>query len=339
MSNPSLGAQLRGAVDLSVLKNRANAPAAAPGGGPAGPGAPAAGAPAGGAAPAGPVIPMESLFFDATDDTFSDVLELSRTIPIVVDLWAEWCEPCKQLTPLLERVVTDYAGRVLLVRIDVDANPQLSQAFQATSIPTVVALLQGQSVPLFQGAVPETQVRQVFDQVLQLAAANGVTGSVSLQADADAALSGAGGAPAAPAAPPLPPRHAAAFAAIEAGDFALAIAEYEAALKENPRDDDARAGLGQVRLLNRVQGLDLQAVRAAAAAAPLDPEAQFAVADLDLSGGHVEDAFNRLIELYAASGDDVRPSIKDRLLELFGVIGDADPRTLQARRAFANLLF
>jgi putative thioredoxin len=277
------------------------------------------------------VIPLPTLSFDATDATFGDVLELSRSVPIIVDLWAEWCQPCKQLTPVLERVVADYAGRVLLVKIDVDSNPQLSQAFQATSIPTVVALLQGQSVPLFQGAVPEEQVRQVFEQVLQLAAANGVTGTVRVEG-ADAAAD-------APAAPALPPRHAAAFAAIEAGDFALAISEYEAALKENPRDEDARAGLGQVRLLDRVQGLDLQAARAAAAAAPTDPQAQFAVADLDLSGGHVDDAFDRLLELFAASGDDVRPAVKERLLELFGVVGDADPRTLRARRAFANLLF
>lgn len=332
--SPSLSSQLRGAVDLSVLRNRAAAPA---GGGTAAPGAPGApGTPAAPGAPAaaGPVIPLPTLVFDATDATFGDVLELSRSVPIIVDLWAEWCQPCKQLTPVLERVVADYAGRVLLVKIDVDSNPQLSQAFQATSIPTVVALLQGQSVPLFQGAVPEEQVRQVFEQVLQLAAANGVTGSVRLE--------GADGADAAaqpPAAPALPPRHAAAFAAIEAGDFALAISEYEAALKENPKDEDARAGLGQVRLLDRVQGLDLQEARAAAAAAPTDPQAQFAVADLDLSGGHVDDAFDRLLELFAASSDDVRPAVKERLLELFGVVGDADPRTLRARRAFANLLF
>ncbi|NLA09670.1 MAG: tetratricopeptide repeat protein [Microbacteriaceae bacterium] len=325
--SPSLSSQLRGAVDLSALKHRASAPATPAPGAPGAAAAPGSGA----AAPAGPVIPLPTLSFDATDATFGDVLELSRSVPIIVDLWAEWCQPCKQLTPVLERVVADYAGRVLLVKIDVDSNPQLSQAFQATSIPTVVALLQGQSVPLFQGAVPEEQVRQVFEQVLQLAAANGVTGTVRVEG-ADAAAD-------APAAPALPPRHAAAFAAIEAGDFALAISEYEAALKENPRDEDARAGLGQVRLLDRVQGLDLQAARAAAAAAPTDPQAQFAVADLDLSGGHVDDAFDRLLELFAASGDDVRPAVKERLLELFGVVGDADPRTLRARRAFANLLF
>lgn len=336
MSTPSLSSQLRGAVDLSVLKNRANAQAVAPTAG--APGAPSA---PGSAAPAGPVIPIASLVFDATDATFGDVLELSRTVPIVVDLWAEWCEPCKQLTPVLERVIADYAGRALLVKVDVDANPQLAQAFQAQSIPTVVALLQGQSVPLFQGAMPEDQVRQIFEQMFQLAAANGVTGSVRVEAGTGSDAPGAEGEAGAsePAQAPLPPHHAEAFAAIEAGDFALAIAEYEAALKANPRDEDARAGLGQVRLLDRVQGLDLQATRAAAAAAPHDAAAQFAVADLDLAGGHVEDAFNRLLELFAVSGDDVRPSVKERLLEMFGLIGDADPRTLQARRALANLLF
>ena len=321
MSMPSISSQLRGAVDLSVLKNRAAAPAEPQG---------AAGAPA---AP-GTVIPVASLFFDATDATFGDVLELSRTVPVIVDLWAEWCAPCKQLTPVLERVVADYAGRAVLVKVDVDANPQLAQAFKAQSIPTVVSLLQGQPVPLFQGAMPEEQVREVFEQLFQLAAANGVNGRVSVQDMAET-----GDASAEPVEAPLPPHHAEAFAAIEAGDFALAITEYEAALSANPRDEEARAGLGQVRLLDRVQGLELQAARAAAAAAPLDVDAQFAVADLDLAGGHVDDAFDRLLELFAASGDDVRPAIKSRLLELFGLVGDADPRTLSARRKFANLLF
>lgn len=321
MSMPSISSQLRGAVDLSVLKNRAAGAAAGPGT----PGAPADG---------GPVIPIASLFFDASDATFGDVLELSRTVPVIVDLWAEWCEPCKQLTPVLERVIADYAGRAVLVKVDVDANPQLAQAFKAQSIPTVVALLQGQPVPLFQGAMPEEQVRGVFEQLFQLAAANGVTGRVSVQEMGEAV-----DAAAEPAEQPLPPHHAEAFAAIEAGDFALAIAEYEAALAANPHDEDARAGLGQVRLLARVQGLDLQSARAAAAAAPLDLDAQFAVADLDLAGGHVDDAYDRLLELFAASGDDVRPVVKDRLLELFGLVGDTDPRTLSGRRKLANLLF
>src|SRR5690606_5995226 len=129
----------------------------------------------------------------------------------VVDLWAEWCGPCKQLSPVIERVVRELAGRVVLAKVDVDANPQLQQAFRAQSIPMVVALLQGQPVPMFTGAVPEEQVRQVFDQLLQLAAQNGVTGTVQPDAAEDV--------PAEPEEQPLPPLHAEAYAAIEAGDY------------------------------------------------------------------------------------------------------------------------
>jgi putative thioredoxin len=232
---------------------------------------------------------------------------------------------------VLERVVTELGGRLVLAKVDVDANPQLSQAFRAQSIPMVVALVAGQPVPLFTGAVPEQQVREVFAQLLQLAAQNGVTGSAAV--DGDAAT------PAEPVEPPLPPLHAEAYQAIEEGDYARAITAYEKALAENPRDADARAGLGQVRLLHRVQQLDPNAVRASAAAAPTDVDAQLAVADLDLSGGHVEDAFARLLDLFAQLPGDERAPVRERLLELFALVGDADPRVVSARGRLASLLF
>ncbi|MEW1707833.1 tetratricopeptide repeat protein [Microbacterium sp. NPDC089190] len=314
MSTPAPGSVMRGAVDLSSLRNRPAAPAA-----PANP-------PAEGAAPAG-ALP---LVFDVTDATFGEVLELSRTVPVVIDLWAEWCGPCKQLSPVLEKVVTELAGRLVLAKVDVDANPQLAQGFRAQSIPMVLALVAGQPVPLFTGAVPEQQVRDVFAQLLQLAAQHGVTGTVPV----------AGAADAAPAEePPLPPLHAEAFAAIEEGDYARAITAYEKALAENPRDSDARAGLGQVRLLDRVQGADLQAARAAAAADPTGVDAQFVVADLDVVGGHVDDAFGRLLDLFAALPADERAPVRERLLELFGIIGDDDARVVRARARLASLLF
>lgn len=313
MSDPTLGAALRGAVDLSTLRNRPAAPAA-------GTDAPDAGA--------GVAVP--SLVMDVTDETFAQVLELSRTVPVVVDLWAEWCGPCKQLSPVLERVVTELGGRLVLAKVDVDANPQLSQAFRAQSIPMVVALVAGQPVPLFTGAVPEQQVREVFAQLLQLAAQNGVTGSAAVDGEP---------APETPAEPPLPPLHAEAFEAIESGDYARAIAAYEKALAENPRDAEAKAGLSQVRLLDRVQGVDLQEARAAAAAAPSDVGAQFTVADLDLAGGHVEDAFGRLLDLFAQLPADERAPVRERLLELFALVGDADPRVIAARGRLASLLF
>ena len=303
------GAPLRGAVDLSALRNR----------------------PAPSEATAVAPTSAPSLVMDVTDETFPQVLELSRSVPVVIDLWAEWCGPCKQLSPILERVVLELGGRLLLAKVDVDANPQLSQAFRAQSIPLVVALVGGQPVPLFTGAVPEQQVREVFAQLLQLAAQNGVTGSID--------LSGEEGSDAAPVEPALPPLHAEAFDAIEAGDYVRAIAAYQKALAENPRDEDARAGLGQVKLLDRVQGLDSQNARAAAAAAPLEVDAQLAVADLDLAGGHVDDAFGRLLDLFAALPSDERAPVRERLLEQFALIGDADPRVLRARGRLASLLF
>ncbi|GAA1730160.1 tetratricopeptide repeat protein [Microbacterium paludicola] len=315
-------AALRGAVDLSSLRNRpAPAQPAAGGSATAQPGP----AGAAGAAPQG-ALP---LVFDVSDATFGEVLELSRQVPVVVDLWAEWCGPCKQLSPVLEKVVTELAGRLVLAKVDVDANPQLQQAFRAQSIPMVVALVAGQPVPLFTGAVPEEQVRQVFDQLLQLAAQNGVTGTVPVE-----------GAPEeAPAEPPMPPLHAEAFAAIEAGDYPRAITAYEQALKENPRDEDAKAGLAQVSLLARVQGVDLQAARQAAADAPRDVDAQLVVADLDIAGGHVDDAFDRLLELFASLPSEERAPVRERLVELFGLVGAADPRVVRARGQLTSLLF
>ena len=315
MTDPTLGASLRGAVDLSTLRNR--------------PAATAAIAP-GEEAPAGSAVVVPSLVLDVTDETFPQVLELSRTVPVVVDLWAEWCGPCKQLSPVLEKVVLELGGRLVLAKVDVDANPQLSQAFRAQSIPMVVALVAGQPVQMFTGAVPEQQVREVFAQLLQLAAQNGVTGSATVDGQAPDE---------APAEPALPPLHAEAFEAIEEGDYSRAVAAYEKALAENPRDAEARAGLGQVRLLLRVQDVDLQAARAAAASAPHDIEAQFTVADLDISGGHVEDAFGRLLDLFAALPDDERTPVRERLLELFALVGDADPRVIAARSRLASLLF
>ncbi len=303
-------AALRGAVDLSSLRNR-------------------------------PASPSEStttpgvvdVVVDATDETFGQILELSRTVPVVVDLWAEWCGPCKQLSPIIEKVTRELGGRVLLAKVDVDANPQLAQSFRAQSIPMVVALIAGQPVPMFTGAVPEQQVRDVFAQLLQVAAQNGVTGTLAVEETA------AADAPSAPEEPELPPLHAEAFAAIEVGDYAAAIRAYEKALAENPRDEEALAGLGQVRLLDRVQGLDLQSARAAAAERPLDVQAQFDVADLDLSGGHVDDAFGRLLDLFAQLPSEERTPVRERLVELFGLIGAADPRVVSARNRLSSLLF
>ncbi|TAJ47158.1 MAG: tetratricopeptide repeat protein [Herbiconiux sp.] len=327
---PPSAANLRGAVDLSSLVNRANAPAQGVGAPGVGTGAPS-GAPGSSAgAPAGAV---PSLVFDGTDANFTQFIELSNTLPVIVDLKAEWAEASKELSAILVKVVTEYAGRLLLVGVEAQENPQLAQAFQAQSVPTVAALVGGRPVSLFQGSYPEEEVRAVVEQVLQLAAQNGVTGTVTVEgAGPDAAATE-------PVEEPLPPHHAEAYDAIARGDYATAIAEYQTAIAQNPRDDLAVAGLAQVKLLARLDGKTLDDIRTAAAANPDDLEAQLAVADLDLSGGHIDDAFDRLLTLFPTQDADGKTAIRTRLLELFEVVGTDDPRVAAARRRLTMLLY
>ena len=329
---PPSAASLRGAVDLSSLVNRAQAPAA-PAGAAAAPAGGAAGAPAG--APAAPGAPqtvdVPGLVLAADDASFTQFLDISAVVPVLVELVSSGLASSRELSPLLERVVTEHAGRVLLVRIDVDQSPQLGQAFQAQSVPTVAALIGGRPVGLFAGVIPEDQVRDVVQQVLELAQQNGVTGQ--------AVAPGGSAEPAAPVEEPLPPHHAEAYAFIEQGDYAAAAAEYRTAIAQNPRDALAAAGLAQVSLLHRLDGTAADEIRGAAAAAPDDVDAQLLVADLDLSGGHVEDAFTRLLELFPSADAAGREAIRQRLLEHFEVVGLEDPRVAVARRRLTRLLY
>ena len=309
---------LRGAVDLSGLANRGQAPA--PGSGPAAGAAP--GAPA--AAPGAPVE-VPALVLGGTDANFSQFLDLSMNVPVIVDLWAG------SPTAELEQIVTSYGGRLLLVTVDVTANLQLRQAFQVQSVPAAVALIGGRPLQLFAGALPEDQVRQVLDQVLQAAAESGVTGTAS--------VSGAPEEVAEPVEPPLPPLHAEAYDAIEQGDYPRAIQAYTTAIAQNPTDKMAVAGLAQVSLLNRLHGKTIDQIRSAGAANPTGIDAQLDVADLDLSGGHVQDAFDRLLTLFENADADERNTIRTRLLELFEVAGLDDPRVGRARARLTNLLY
>nr|WP_197980539.1 tetratricopeptide repeat protein [Frigoribacterium sp. CFBP 13729] len=312
---------------MSSLVNR---PAPSAAGAPAQPTAPGqfAGAP-------GAAVAVPALVVDATDATFSQVLELSNTVPVIVDLWAEWCGPCKQLSPVLDKLVAEYAGRLLLVKVDVDANPQLTEAFQAQSIPAVAAVIGGRPVQLFVGALPEAQVRDVFEQVLELAAQNGVTGTAVV----DGAAASADGETPEPEPEPLPPHHQDAYDAIDRGDYDAAITAYRTAIAQDPRDQLAVAGLAQVSLIARLQGVTIADVRGAAAAAPTDVDAQLAVADLDVSGGHVDDAFDRVLTVFPSLDAAGKDAARTRLLDYFEIVGLDDPRVAAARRRLTMLLY
>ena len=322
---------LRGAVDLSALKARATAtpPASSRTPGGEAPADDQLAGPAGGAEAA----PGTPTAVEVDERTFPELVQRSGEVPVVVLLWASYSPESQRARDELGTIVASYGGRLLYATADIEAFPQLAQAFQAQAVPTAVAILTGQPIPLFQGAAAEPQARQLFDELLRVAAANGVTGTAGGQAPevADAY-----------AEPELPPLHQEAFDAIDRGDFAAAEAAYRKALAEQPADREAKAGLAQVQLMARGAGIDqagAERLRTAAADNPGDVEAQLAVADLDLLGGHVEDAFARLVALVARTSGDDRERARVRLLELFEVVGWTDPRVSTARAQMARALF
>ncbi|MER7569660.1 tetratricopeptide repeat protein [Streptomyces sp. NPDC097941] len=318
---------MSGVVDLAAVKaaqeakakaEQARAEAARHGGGP------------GAVSPADLVIDVDEAGFER------EVLQRSTEVPVVIDFWAEWCEPCKQLSPVLEQLVVEYNGRLLLAKIDVDANQMLMQQFGVQGIPAVFAVVAGQALPLFQGAAGKEQIQQTLDQLVQVAEQRfGLTG---LAVDPDAEP-GAAPQPAAVPAGPYDALLEAAVRALDAGDFGGAVQAYKNVLSDDPGNSEAKLGLAQAELLHRVQSLDPQQVRKEAAEKPGDAQAQIAAADLDLVGGHVEDAFGRLIDTVRRTAGDERDTVRLRLLELFEVVGADDPRVAAARRALSRALF
>ena len=310
-SSPQPRFDVRGAVDLAGLGRPAAPPPGAPGG-----------------------IPAASGYvIDTTEATFGDLVEGSRRFPVVVLLWSGRSPESTQLAIDLGALAARYGGRFQLSRVDVDTNPQIATAFQVQQVPSVVAILAGQPVPLFQGVQPADQLAAIIDQLLAAAATNGVSGMAPPDIGGDVP------GPVEPVEPPLPPLHQAAYDAIERDDLDAAAVAYAQALRENPRDDMARAGLAQVGLLQRTRDIDPITARTAAADRPTDIDAQLLVADLDVLGGNVEDAFARLVDLVRTTTGEDREAIRIRLVDLFEVVGADDPRVPPTRRALANALY
>lgn len=298
----------RGAVDLSALKQPTPAPDGSPGA-------------------------DGSYVVDVTEQNFQAVVQSSVEHLVVVVLWSPRSPQSEAYNAQVGAVVDSYAGKILLARVDVDANASIAQAFQAQAVPTLIGLVQGQPVPLLQGTADDAQLRQVFDELVTIAVQNGITGRAQPTAVTDPVE----GEPETEQADD--PRFAAADAAFAAGDFDTAVAEYEKLRAQHPAEDEIAERLAGVKLMSRTQGADLDAARRAAGDAPDDVAAQLLVADLDVSGGHVDDAFDRLIGLVRRLPADEREPVRERLIELFIVVGQNDPRVATARRALASALY
>ena len=300
---------IAGAVDLSAL--RAPAPAAAP--------AAAAGT---GGAPAAHVL-------DVTEATFErEVLERSLQVPVLIDFWADWCGPCKQLSPVLERLAAEGGGAWVLAKVDVDRNQALAGQLQIQSIPTVLLALGGRLIQGFTGALPERDLRSFLEQVLAAAVQAGLPGAAATGDGAEA-----------PAPVPTDPEVVAAEDAMAGGDYDAAVAAYEALLARKPGDPEAVAGKAWAELLARSADADPAAVLAAADAAPDDVAAQTAAADVEVLSERIDDAISRLVELVRRSAGDDRDAARRHLLSLFDALDPDDPRIVTGRRSLSNALF
>lgn len=277
-----------------------------------------------------------SSVIDVTDATFNaEVIDRSRSVPVLVDFWADWCQPCKQLGPILEKLANEAAGRWVLAKVDIDANPGLGQQLSrmgVQGIPFVAAVVAGQMLPVLNGAAPESQVRQVLDQLFDALREQGL-----MPEGAGEEAPGEGEAQ--QQEPAGDPVQMEAEAALQRGDLDAAASAFGKLLDSQPGDPYAKSGLALVELQRRVQAYDPKEARKDATDRPADAEAQARVADLDLVEGRVDEAFDRLIGTVKRTSGDDRETARKHLLELFDVLPPDDPRVAKARRRLASALF
>lgn len=303
-----------GAIDLSALRKPAGAPSANGGG-------------------AYPVASGGSYAIDIISEQSlrSDVVERSMSVVVLVSFWSPQSPASVEINAVLSKLAAEYAGRFLFAKVDIEAQSELAQTLGIPQVPLVVAALRGQLAPLIEQPLPEAEMRALVDQILQTAVANGVTGTTEPVGPASPVVEE-------PAEEPLS-RFPDAEAALLTGDLDAAVEGYEEGLRAAPGDAEAALGLAQARLLKRTQGIDMSAARGAASSRPDDVGAQTLAADLDLMGGHVDDAFGRLIGLVRRTTGAERDAARQHLIEMFAVVGDADPRVATARQQLASALF
>ncbi|WP_067483168.1 tetratricopeptide repeat protein [Actinomadura hibisca] len=313
---------LHGAIDLgarqAAAKKQQERQARAQSGGP----------PAAAAGAAGPAV------MDVTDQTFgTEVVERSKTVPVLVDFWADWCGPCKQLGPILEKLAAEAAGKWVLAKVDIEANPQLNAYMQqmgVRGIPFVAVVVAGQLLPFLNGAAPEPQIRDAIDQLFDALRKEGILPE------------GFDDAPVAEPGEPQPtadPVYAAAEDALRAGDLDGARTAFQAVLDADPADAHAKVSLARIDLALRVRAIDAERVLTEAEERPLDVPLQIQAADVEMVSDYVDHAFDRLLKAVRGTAGDDRDAARKHLLALFEALPADDPRVGKARRSLQSALF
>jgi putative thioredoxin len=264
-----------------------------------------------------PSTPMPGIQV-TVENLSTEILPLSLVRPVIILMWSPRSPESIEMVKTLGKLENDYKVAFSFARVDVDANPEVAQAFQTKSVPFAVAIIAEQMVPLFEQSYPEAQVKMVIDKVLTLSSEQGI-GQAPVEQ--------------------IEPEEMEAMEALESGDYIAAEAAYKKWLARKPAETLAKLGLAQTQLLIRTEGLDLNAVVAESAAEPSNIDLQMKAADVEIVNGGVEAAFARLLSAVRASTGDDRAKVKNHLLNLFSLVDPSDPRLTAARKELASALF
>ncbi len=264
-----------------------------------------------------PSTPMAGIVV-SVENLSSDILPLSLVRPVIVLMWSPRSPESVEMIKVLGKLEIDYKEAFSLARVDIEAHPQVAQAFQTKTVPYAVAIIAEQMVPLFEQSYPEAQVRMVIDKVLTLASEQGVGQAPAEHMEAE---------------------EIEAMEALEAGNYAGAEVAYKKWLSRKPAENLAKLGLAQTQLLMRTEGLELNQVIDESTKNPTDIALQLKAADVEMVNGGVEAAFTRLLHAVRATAGDDRNKVKDHLLNLFALVDPSDPRLVAARKELASALF
>ena len=264
-----------------------------------------------------PAIPLPGIEV-SVENLSSDILPLSLARPVIVLMWSPRSAESVEMIKVLGKLEIDYKEAFALARVDIEAHPQVAQAFQTKSIPYAVAIIAEQMVPLFEQSYPEAQVRMVLDKVLTLASEQGIGQAPVEQMETE---------------------EIEALEALEAGNYRAAEVAYKKWLSRKPSENLAKIGLAQTQLLIRTEGLELDAVISESTKNPGDIALQLMAADVEIVNGGVEAAFTRLLHAVRATAGDDRAKVKEHLLNLFALVDPSDPRLVAARKELASALF